>query len=356
MKRALIATVVTVAAAIVPAQSASAHGGSEADLTSDYRTRVTDVPDVDGLDARAVGLDGTIEITWQGQGTLIVTGYEGESYLRFDAYGVARNLRSPATYLNQDRYAEVELPDSTDAKAAPEWEVIALEPTYRWHDHRTHWMSPDPPPQAQQDPDRSHVIDERWEIPLTVDDRDVTIAGDLTWAPAPPLLPWLGLALVIAVAAGAALWSRVWRPAAATLAGVGTIALTTDTIGFVAQLDDSIASTAWAFVYAIALAGASLRLVVHARRPTSEPTLAMMIAGLLLLFMGGFDRFDVLTSGFYQSAFDVTVARVTTVLCLGIGAGLIARFLRFLAPLLLAGPAAPTDVDKPANDLKVSAG
>jgi hypothetical protein len=216
-------------------------------------------------------------------------------------------------------------------------------------------MSPVPPPQAQQDPDRSHVIYDRWEIPLTIDGRHAVIAGDLTWAPAPPLLPWLGLALLVTVIAGLALWSPIWRPAAAVLAAIGTIALTIDTAGFVAELDDGIANKAWAFVYAATVALATVRLAIHARRQTPNPTLAMMVAGFVLVFIGGIDRFDVLTSGFYQSALDITTARVTTAVCLGIGVALTARFVRFLLPLLVARPERQNQADHASPPVEATA-
>jgi hypothetical protein len=73
----------------------------------------------------------------------------------------------------------------------------------------------------------------------------------------------------------------------------------------------------------------------------------MMAAGLILGFMGGIDRFDVLTSGFYQSTLDITVARITTVTALGIGIALTARFLRFLIPLLVR-PMPSRDADDSA--------
>jgi len=203
-------------------------------------------------------------------------------------------------------------------------------------------MSNTLPPQAQQDPDRSHLIIERWEIPLDIDGTITVVAGDLTWAPAPPLWTWIGLTLVVALGAAAVLWSGAWRPAAAALAAVGTVALTADTAGFVAATDDNLANKTWAFAYAIAVLVATVRLAVHARRRTPHPTLAMMVAGLILAVSGGIDRFDVLTSGFYQSGLDITAARFTTVICLAIGLALTGRFLRFLIPLVTTKPTAGT--------------
>ena len=205
-------------------------------------------------------------------------------------------------------------------------------------------MTRTPPPQAQQDPNRSHVIYERWEIPLDIDGRDSVIAGDLTWAPAPPLWPWVGLTLLAFPRRHRAARSRGWRPSAAVLAAIGTAALVIDTAGFVAAINDNLANKTWAFVYAVVCLLATVRLVVHARRRTPDPTLAMMTAGLVLAGMGGLDRFDVLTSGFYQSELDITAARIATITCLAIGLALLSRFLRFLIPLLVNRPPTTTGI------------
>lgn len=342
MKRALIATVVTLAALAAPTQTAFAHGGSDVDLTDDYRTRVTEVPAIDGLAARAIGLDGTIELSWHGAGTLIVTGYQGEPYLRFDGSGVSRNLRSPATYLNEDRYAATPVPADADPDAAPQWQPLTSEPRWQWHDHRTHWMSPEPPPAVQADANRTHVVYPRWEVALLVDGEPAVIAGDLTWAPPPPLLGWIALTLLSTLAATTLMWSRWWRPAAAGLAIVGTTALAVDTFGFVLELNDTLSNRLAAFLYTAIAAAATARLAIHAARRTEQPTLAMMLAGLILLIIGGLDRIDVLTSGFYHSALPITLARIATIICLSTGAALLARFTRFLAPLLTTRPALPT--------------
>lgn len=341
---ALIAFVAFVAfvAVLAPAAPVNADGGSDSDVTSDYRTRITDVTDIDGLSARIIDIDGSVELTWSGAGAVVVFGYEGEPYLRIDPTGVARNLRSPATYLNQDRYARVALPDTTDADAPPDWQLVTSAHRYSWHDHRTHWMSTTPPLQVQQADDRSQVIFDRWEIPLTVDDTAAVIAGDLTWSPPPSMPAWLAAAAIIAAAAGVMLWSRVWQLAAALLAAIGTIAITVDTVGFVAEMNGTLAGGAGAYLSSALAAGALIRLGVHARRRTPDPTLAMFAAGVILTVMGGLDRFDVLTAGYYQSALPVTVARATTVLSLGIGIALTTRFLAFLVPLLTRRGDTPT--------------
>lgn len=331
--RRLVASLIVVAI-MTPANSAAAHGGTDTDVTSNYRTRITDPPDVASLAVRTVDLDGSVELTWSGAGTVLVLGYENEPFLRFDGTGVAQNLNSPATYLNQDRYANTDIPDDVDAQASPDWELVATTRSYQWHDHRTHWMSPIPPPQVNANPDRPHTIFERWEIPLTVDDRPVTIAGDLTWTPPPTTWMWLAAATAIALVCVAALATSRWRLAAVVLAGLGVIAMLVDTIGYVARLDDTTANKATAFLYCFIAMAATIRLAIHARRRTPDPTLAMMTVGLILTVMGGLDRVDVLSASNYYSTLPVGIARIATVVSLGIGVALVARFGAFLVQVI----------------------
>ena len=54
------------------------------------------------------------------------------------------------TYINDDRYGANDLAPSrlqgVDVTALePDWEQVATDGTFAWHDHRTHWMSSTPP-------------------------------------------------------------------------------------------------------------------------------------------------------------------------------------------------------------------
>ncbi len=53
---------------------------------------------------------------------------------------------------------DAELPAHADPPAEPEWETIATEGSFQWHDHRTHWMGTQPPAEVEADPSRSHLI------------------------------------------------------------------------------------------------------------------------------------------------------------------------------------------------------
>jgi hypothetical protein len=131
--------------------------------------------------------------------TLVILGYEGEPYLRFSGGGVFRNARSPATYLNLDRYAKVDVPKDADPKAPPRWERVASGAIWAWHDHRIHWMSPIDPPRVRADPDRPHHVFD-WKVPARIESERLTISGRLDYSPPPAERSLLPYALVVAVA------------------------------------------------------------------------------------------------------------------------------------------------------------
>lgn len=133
MRRAALLAALT---ALVVGPAAAAHGGGgERGFTStvtsiEPNTREIQVRVLDG-DDRVVLRNGTGE-------PIMVPGYDGEPYLRFTADAVYRNDRSPATYLNEERYGDVEPPAQANAEAEPEWKQVADSSYYEWHDHRIH--------------------------------------------------------------------------------------------------------------------------------------------------------------------------------------------------------------------------
>lgn len=201
------AIVVAVALLLALAPAAQAHQGNP-----NFRSSVrTITPAVDGLEAQVVNFDDSIELRNRSGRTLIVKGYRGEPYVRIAADGaVSVNRRSPSRYLNDDRYGEgVEVPAEADSKAPPLWEPVDRTGSYRWHDHRIHWMSHSLPPQVKDEGKRTKVFD--WRVPIAVGGRPATIAGTLTWvgkqgggfpiaaAIAFVVIALAGLALVVAV-------------------------------------------------------------------------------------------------------------------------------------------------------------
>ena len=204
MRRAPLA-VALIALALCP--SAAAHGGGGA---RGFTSTVTSIePATPGIEVRVLDGDDRAGLRNETGKTILVPGYDGEPYLRFTTDAVYRNERSPATYLNEERYGEVELPARANAEAKPEWKKVADSGYYEWHDHRIHWMSPVPPPQVRAAEDRAHHIFD-WKLPIRVGGTPVVLAGSLDYEPPPGsrFNPLLSIPLAELALAGAGLW---WR-------------------------------------------------------------------------------------------------------------------------------------------------
>jgi hypothetical protein len=171
------AAAVALAVLCVAAPVALAHEGNP-----NYRSEVSAIaPELPGLEARVLNYDDAIELVYDGEQPLVVEGYRGEPYLRFNPDGLVEvNRRSPAAYLNEDRFAKVELPDRADHRAPPSWAPVAQNGRYDWHDHRIHWMGEGTlPPQIDDEGERTRVFG--WDIPMAAAGRPVEVRGTLTW-------------------------------------------------------------------------------------------------------------------------------------------------------------------------------
>lgn len=145
---------------------------------TDYQSRVVEVePPSEGFEISMIGGDAFIRLVNAGGSLIEVIGYGGEPYLRFLPDGtIQQNERSPARYVNEDRYAIVDVPESASAQAEPEWRVVATDGSYSWHDHRTHWMNPDPPPFAEPGDQILEGV-----VPLVVDGAEVDVTVVSVW-------------------------------------------------------------------------------------------------------------------------------------------------------------------------------
>lgn len=207
MNRLLVATTVAFVSVVLPASPATAHGGGGSDATN-FKSTVTDAVHPE-LDWKVLAGDALLELRNESGRDVIVKGYQGEPYLRFDAGGgVFENRRSEATYLNKDRYAAVDLPDDLDNKAPPAWARVAAGRTYAWHDHRIHWMSKERPPQVTAAPGNTVQV-QRWTVPYTLGGTDGEVRGVLRYVPPGPWWPWvLGAAVLMAAPAVVAVLVR----------------------------------------------------------------------------------------------------------------------------------------------------
>ena len=89
-------------------------------------------PKLAGLTVQVLQGDDQLHVRNDSGRELVIEGYEGEPYLRFDADGgVYRNANSPATYLNEERYGGVDVPASASKTAPPRWERVAARQRVR---------------------------------------------------------------------------------------------------------------------------------------------------------------------------------------------------------------------------------
>lgn len=204
MRRIRSAAIVTLIASALAAPAALAHGGGSPDYLSEVRSLQ---PADAGLTVEVLDRDDRLLLRNRGDRTVVVLGYDDEPYARIAADGtVSVNLNSPAHYLNDDRFADVDVPDRAAADAAPDWRVLNGDGQFEWHDHRIHWMSEGTLPPAVKDPaEQAEVFD--WQVPLRVGGSEGEIAGTLIWVGRPgggvPVVA--GIALAAVVVAGLAL-------------------------------------------------------------------------------------------------------------------------------------------------------
>jgi hypothetical protein len=191
-RRSLIAVAVGVLAALAPAGVAFADPAGP----TDYASQITSIsPDVPGFTAQIIGGDSFIRLVVAPGTDVVVDGYAQEPYLHFDARGVVQeNQRSPATYLNVSRFGAT-APAGADPTLPPDWRTVATGGTYSWHDHRTHWMSPQAPVGF-----RPGDQIQASKVPIVVNGTPVSITVATTWLPEPSRLP-----LAVGAAVGGAL-------------------------------------------------------------------------------------------------------------------------------------------------------
>ena len=157
---------------------ASAHQGNP-----DFRSELSGVNPAglgEGLQFSVGNYDDFIALSNRSGKTVEVAGYRGEPYLRFLPDGkVEGNVRSPAWFLNRDRYGEGKVPAGADADLRPVWKVVSDESRFAWHDHRAHWMGKGIPPQVVDRGVRTEVFE--YSIPIRIDGQSAELTGSLYW-------------------------------------------------------------------------------------------------------------------------------------------------------------------------------
>ncbi|RBY95843.1 hypothetical protein DQ237_11900 [Blastococcus sp. TF02-8] len=322
----LLVVLAGVLALMAVAGPASAHVGGGA-AGSDFDGRVVSVtPELPGVSVRVLQFGDELELVNDSATEVLVPGYSDEPYLRIGPEGVWRNARSPATYINLDRFGRTPVPESADPGAEPEWQQVSTRAEYVWHDHRTHWMSEGVlPPRVAEDPTRGHVVSE-WVVPLRQGSTEAEVAGRLTWAPPPsPWLVWPVVAVLLLGAVAAGAWAGTPR-ALGLLLALGAAAALWHALA-TPEPPVTAGSHLGAVVSALMPAAAALLCAVLGVRASMRGRgvmtgLLAVVAGWLMLVQGLPDV-DVLWSAHVASSGPQLLARAAVTLLVTLGVGLV---------------------------------
>jgi len=185
--------------AAVPAPATTASPVNDQGSNSNYRSNITAVtPAAPGLSVQVLEFADRLQLTNHTGHTVTIYGYQQEPYARVLANGTAeKNVRSPATYLNESFYGDIAVPATADPAAAPQWQVVDRTGSFEWHDHRIHWASPTLPPEVKDKSRRALIFN--WTVPISVAAQRGAIAGQLFWQPESSSAPLAAIISGIAV-------------------------------------------------------------------------------------------------------------------------------------------------------------
>jgi hypothetical protein len=320
---------------------ATAHAHTRTQETTNLDSRITTDPSPAGVrwTVHTGGL--LVEVENHGTEVLVVEGYEGEPYLRIGPDGVEHNRRSPATYLNDPRNGKrlsartsVAMPRDVDPAAPPEWIVVRAEPRALWHDHRVHWMSPEPPSFVEAGPlartmmrvnlvgvigraGGDQGVFQAWEIPFAVGGDAAVLEGEMAWDDPPAAWPLLLLALLVVAPAllglrGRSLEARL-RPAALVVlfvAAVNTVHLVDDLAAWPSDPLDELSG----LLHTTLFLGIGLGASVWALRVDTARVLALGIASGALLYHQGIVHLPMLQASHFPSVWPLPMVRFAVAL------------------------------------------
>jgi hypothetical protein len=309
------ALLLTVTALVLSASPAAADPA----VPTNYRAEITAIdPRPAGVEVRAEGGDAFLVVEAEPGVEVLILGYgppEEEPYVRIGADGtIEANVNSPAFYLNDERYGDTDVPDEASPTAEPVWEPVGTGHRYAWHDHRIHWMSPEPPPPVQRAPGEEQTI-LSWSVPIVVNGETVQIIGETTWYPSTsPLAPLAAGLLAAALVAAAA--RGLGRPAVGAGLVAATVLAAVVSAGTVAgAVIDRGPVIVELGVAVLALAGAGAALFLSRRRPDEADRITIG-AGAFLLIWGGL-RFDAMTAPIFPSPLPGPFIRLAIAAALG---------------------------------------
>ncbi len=174
---------------------AEAHNSAPV-IAVDYEARLAQSAFVPGVTVRVIDGNRKLELTVRPPHTVVVEGYGGEPFLRFDGTGVSVNERSLTAVTN--KLTQKGATPGLDEAVTPRWQPISRSHQFAWHDHRLALV-----PGSMAGTGRIGT----WAIPVRVDGARLRVQGGLWHAPGAPVWPWL-IALVAAVGAAVAVAAR----------------------------------------------------------------------------------------------------------------------------------------------------
>lgn len=294
----------------------------------DYSSRITSIdPPLQGVTIEVVGGDAFLELVVDPGVEVVVLGYEGEPFARVRADGtVEQNRRSPATYLNDDRYGRVDVPvelagvDVTTLE--PDWEQVGDGGRHAWHDHRIHWMAPDAPPTVG----RGEEFDWSDVVPLVVDGERHDVAGTIRYHEATSPLPWLAAGALVAVATALALRGRP-RLGAVVAAAVGALA---SVVAWATWDLAPAGSGASPLPLLAAVVAAVLGIAALAAPARLRPL--VLLAAAATLGSWGLLRFGVLTNPVLPTPLPFALDRAATAAAIAVAVGVVVATFGDLGP------------------------
>ena len=323
-RRVLLALIVVVTLVVGAASPAAAHGGAVA--STDYRARITAVsPRIDGVEIRLIEAAGRVELANRTSADVVVLGYEDEPYLRIGPRGVFENRRSPAVYLNATRSGGEPAPADATADAEPRWVRIADEPVARWHDHRLHWMTSDPE-EVRTQPGRRHRVAE-WELPVRLDQRELTVRGEIVYVPGPPVWPWLAGAVVLAGVVFVVVRHRLLAAAVALLGAADVVRVAGLTFVVVGDAGERFQQAVDVGTLSFVGWGLGVVAVARLRGGHDDGPVAAGLAGMLLAVAGGVLEWGDLGRSQLAFALAGDVLRACVAAISGVGVGVTAAVL-----------------------------
>jgi hypothetical protein len=334
-------TVLVAAAGLLLVASTGADAHTRTQETTNLDSRITAEPDLPGVRWKVYTGGLLVEVVNDGDQVLVVEGYEGEPYLRIGPDGVERNRRSPATYLNDDRIGrrvsartDVAMPRDVDPAAPPEWIRLGDEPRALWHDHRVHWMSPQPPRFVDAGPVATAMmrvnlvgvigragddagVFQGWTIPVTYGGEAAALEGEMVWVDPPSAWPY---ALLAALLVAPALWGIRRRDPIAMLRPAAVVVLLVATANSIHLVDDLVSwpsdrlDELWGLLHTSLFLGTGIGASLWSLRVGYGRLVALGIASAAVLYHQGLVHLPMLHASQFPTVWPEPLIRVTVAL------------------------------------------